>query len=248
MAVLVSLQRFRLSDQIVDLLAGEIISGRLQADESLPSEPQLVERFRASKVVIRESIQKLAGLGLIRVSWGKRTVVLDEREWNILAAPVQRAYVEAGRAVELLTHLYEARLIVEPAAAEHAAARATADERDDLLTIVKEMRAISTGSHDTQRFLKVDRDFHDAVARMGRNAALRAVLRDLHATMSQRWLNSKITPAELEVLVGQHQKVAEAIRLGDRNGARAAMAEHIAWAADLETSRAAREASHDPLS
>src|SRR5262249_18682497 len=98
-------QRMRLREQLVLHLAHEIISGRLKAGEPLPSEPELAREFGISKVVLRETIQELASYGLMRVRHGKRTTVLEQSEWDVLARPVQEAFRLAGSAAVLTKQL-----------------------------------------------------------------------------------------------------------------------------------------------
>ena len=175
-------QRSRLREQVILHLAGEIVSGQLAAGDALPSEPELAREFGISKVVARECIQEgLAAYGLLRVQHGKRTVVLDQREWNVLAAPVQEAYHAVGASRELTSQLYDVRMILEVAAAGWAAEHASEAHVAELDGLVAEMRAIATESRNLPAFLRIDRTFHDVMGRAAANMVLR---RNSYATFT----------------------------------------------------------------
>lgn len=232
------LLRPRLSDGVVSDLVREIISGRLPPGATLPPEPELVATYGISKVVVRESILLLQSLGLVIVQQGKRTVVSDEGEWDVMSPIAQEAFRAEGRGQELITQLHEARLIVEPSAAAFSAARATPERIADLMALADRLDEIARGSADLGDFLRTDRAFHDVIARAGRNVAIRAMMRDLHRFMSFNWEESKVQQSELPLLAAQHRRIAEAIARHDAEAAREAMLEHIAWASRIETERA----------
>jgi len=81
----------KLYEQITPQIARDIVSRRLPPGATIPSEPQLVATFGVSKTVARETVQVLEAAGLVRVQHGRRTVVLDEQEWNILSLLIQEA-------------------------------------------------------------------------------------------------------------------------------------------------------------
>ena len=219
-----------------DLFAAvrDIVGGRLEAGESLASEPELAASFGVSKVVVREMVQALAAQGLVRVQQGKRTEVLPESEWDVLAPTVQQAYRDEGRGAELTKQFYEARRVIEANSAASAADRASDDDLADLEKMITEMRDIATGSRELPSFLAVDRRFHDAIGRAAGNTVLRQVSRTIHRFLSDSWSRSKITEEELEALAEEHARIAQAIAERDRDKARKAMEEHIASAQRVE--------------
>lgn len=61
--------------QLQVVLKTEIESGRWQPDEQLPTESKLAERFRVSKITVRQALQALAEQGYIRREQGRGTFV-----------------------------------------------------------------------------------------------------------------------------------------------------------------------------
>ncbi len=69
--------RKRSSEVIFEELALAILGGQLKPGTPLESERTLGVRFAASRSTIREAVHKLGDAGLVRVSQGAPTVVLD---------------------------------------------------------------------------------------------------------------------------------------------------------------------------
>src|SRR5690242_8139369 len=61
--------------QLQAVLKAEIDSRKWQADEQLPNEAKLAERFGVSKITVRQALQQLADLGYIRREHGRGTFV-----------------------------------------------------------------------------------------------------------------------------------------------------------------------------
>jgi DNA-binding FadR family transcriptional regulator len=235
-------QRVRLREQLVLHLATEIITGRLAAGDPLPAEPELAREFGISKVVLREAIQELASYGMLRVQHGKRTTVLEESEWNVLAAPVQEAYRLAGGAEELTKQLYDVRLVLEMSAVALAAEHRSEGHLAEFDSLVDTMRTIARETRDVPAFLVNDRAFHDVIGRATGNMVMRAMMRDLHNLLAANWTSSRTTPAQLEALAEQHAGIVEAIRARDPVAAGKAMDAHVRWAQSVETARCDDEA------
>jgi DNA-binding FadR family transcriptional regulator len=69
-----------LADQVFGQLAAEILSGRYQPGEHLPPERALAEIFKVNRQVVREATKRLAQAGLVKISQGEGTKVLDFRD------------------------------------------------------------------------------------------------------------------------------------------------------------------------
>ncbi|MGA2193736.1 MAG: GntR family transcriptional regulator [Bryobacteraceae bacterium] len=60
-------------------LQAEIESGKWHADEQLPSEPKLAERFGVSKITVRQAMEKLVDLGYVRREQGRGTFITKRK-------------------------------------------------------------------------------------------------------------------------------------------------------------------------
>ena len=65
--------------QLQVVLKAEIESGRWQPGEQIPTESQLAEDFRVSKITVRQAIQNLVDLGYVRREHGRGTFVAQRK-------------------------------------------------------------------------------------------------------------------------------------------------------------------------
>jgi DNA-binding FadR family transcriptional regulator len=220
--------RSRLSDIVLMDLVREIVGARWSTGDAIPSEPELVARYGFSKVVVRESIRALATLGFAKVQQGKRTLVMDESEWDVHSPVVQTAYRLEGRARELLDALFEARLAIEPAMAALCAQRASAAEHDALAETVAELqRAID---EDDRRLYRVsDGAFHALIGKASGNLSLRAILTDLMRYVETLGVGEAYGSEEIATMTALHAAMAQRIAAHDADGARDACAESVRY-------------------
>jgi DNA-binding FadR family transcriptional regulator len=212
-------------------LCGEIVAGSLPAGSLIASEPELVATYGVSKTVVRETVQALAALGLVRVQHGKRSVVLPESDWNILSPQVQEAFRAARLAYPLVQELYDVRVIVEPQAARWTAERRSSQDCQELQQLVERMRELLDAEHGAAEFLDCDRQFHLVIATASANRVLRAVVRDVHELLTTSWLLTDLTAQDLRAIYQQHSDIAHAIVDRDSSRAESTMREHLEWAA-----------------
>src|SRR5690606_28810121 len=98
-----------------------IATGEMKDGDSLPSETELMAKFKVSRPTVREGIRILESEGLIRVSRGARgggRVIGPDH--GIVARAAALALQTQGVTI---ADLYEARTLIEPPAARLAAER-----------------------------------------------------------------------------------------------------------------------------
>src|SRR6267154_3049237 len=114
-----------LHEHVVDELGARIVRRELQADEVLPIEDDLAEAFGVSRTVVREAIKVLVHKHLLEVRTRTGTRVLPSVSWNHLDPDILRWRFASTLDAKFVSDVIELRRVVEPAAAELAAARAT---------------------------------------------------------------------------------------------------------------------------
>jgi GntR family transcriptional repressor for pyruvate dehydrogenase complex len=127
---------------LADLLAGDPAPG-----DPLPSERTLSGRFGVNRHAVREAIKRLQQAGLVHVSQGGATRVLDWREHAGLG--LLPALAEADpESSELTRAALEMRLCIGVDAARLCAGRASATTLADLVAIVERPRGQGAGAAD----------------------------------------------------------------------------------------------------
>src|ERR687887_1744910 len=112
---------------VVHEIGVRILDGELKPGDTLPDNGSLTES-EVSRTVVREAIKVLAAKGLVESRPKTGTRVRRREDWNLLDPDVLAWLQDDDVSEEMLRKLTEVRRIIEPAAAELAAARAGARE------------------------------------------------------------------------------------------------------------------------
>jgi DNA-binding FadR family transcriptional regulator len=197
-----------LSDRIT---AGEFADGRL------PTERELAEHYQVSRGVIRKALALIESEGWITRSVGRGTFV----------TPALPAAFPADALLDISpADMNVARLLFEPAVAEHAAVQAT---RADLEKI--EHCLTQCEEADVRSFDFWDASLHMAIAEATHSNFVVLTFRALNQVrQSTSWTHVKrfaLQPERLKVTYAAHRRIAEAIASRDGVEAREAMRDHI---------------------
>ena len=204
------------SDAVYDLLEQLIATRQLPPGSLLPAERDLALQLGVSRNSVREAVHELELKRLVDRRSGRGTLVLE---------PAARGHLldELGGIDRDLAEIMDFRLAIEPPIAALAAERATTGSVTRVGRLLDEMAAET----DQARMAELDYSFHAAVARATHN---RLLVR-LHEVSSE-WLRKSRRQAlqsrrrQAASLAG-HRRIFEAIRDGNREGAHAAMVDHI---------------------
>jgi DNA-binding FadR family transcriptional regulator len=212
----------KLYQQIARRIAASIEDGRYAPGDRLPSERELADDFGVSRPTIRDAMIALEFQGLVEARQGSGVYVK--------AAP-QIAEDAAEREVSAL-ELAEARRLFEGEACALAAATITDEQVARLESLIAEMVRESV----TEIFEKHELEFHLTVARATGNAAITATVQDLWTLLQQTSgcaaaLRRARTNSRGD-FVGEHRRIAGALRARDPKAARQAMHGHLAQVID----------------
>ena len=216
----------RLGVTVVAGLVDAIVRGDLPPGSSLPPEAVLCEQFGVSRTVIRESVKRIEEKGLVTVAQGRGTQVLPSASWNMVDATVLSALVANDATLGILDDLSVVRASLEGAIARDAAGNRTPEE-------LERLREALVLMHDTiadePQFNAADVDFHARVGEMTDNRLAVNLVKTLfgQARESARYnLHS-----QLDVTLGEHERIFAAIEAGNPDAAERAMRAHIldAW-------------------
>lgn len=218
-----------LTAQVHRALIAYIDEARLAPGDALPSTAALSERFGVSRPVIREALSALAALGLIELSNG-RTAVVRQLDSHLVALFLSRAIRTSAHP---LTTLMELRAPLEIEAAQLAAVRATAAQRDVLAALEESMRVAVS---DAKLYVELDLELHRLIAELSANPALLgvtdAVRGHVFETMTRLRAHREST-GRVGSEHSEHAGIVEAIVAGDQEAATTAMRRHMETTAAL---------------
>ncbi|MBZ9894390.1 MULTISPECIES: FadR/GntR family transcriptional regulator [unclassified Mesorhizobium] len=207
----------------VAALQSMIRDGRLRPGDTLPPQRDLARDLNVSRATLREALSILATIGEIVAREGGRGFVCADPS----GAPATPSWRFAAR--YSLSEVYQFRYIVESYAAELAALTHTDQEIADLKECTTAFRNAAR-EKDLNSYAQTDFDFHNLIMRISRNK----LLVDMHQTFASVLLESQRLPTErrgnLLFAVQEHDRILEAIAMGDPDGANYYMRKHISMA------------------
>jgi GntR family transcriptional regulator, transcriptional repressor for pyruvate dehydrogenase complex len=145
-----------LSGEVVERIAGEIRSGRLEPGARLPTEQELMAAMGVSRTVVREAVAALRAEGLVTTRQGSGAFVAADAS----RVPF-RIDPEGLSSIEDVLEVMELRLAIEVEAAALAAERVTAD---GLGPIARALRAFEAAVDRGESAIAEDFAFHRTIA------------------------------------------------------------------------------------
>jgi GntR family transcriptional repressor for pyruvate dehydrogenase complex len=206
-----------LADKVFAQLLGEITSDRYPAGTKLPAERKLSEVFEVNRHVVREALKRLEQVGLIRISQGGSTEVLNFREsagLDLLGLLADHAQ-GAAQMLRYWRSNLEMRAAIAPDVARLCALRASPELKASISALTKQMQT----TEDDQALFALEVRYWDTLLVGADNLAyrlafnsmiksLRAVPETVHA-----WSLHEVRKSRC------HQVLSEAIAQGDADTA-----------------------------
>lgn len=158
-------------------IEAQIRSGDLAVGEQIPGERELANRFRVSRVVVREAMRNLEARGIIEVRHGRGAFVLMVPPRMMTQTLMLLLQLEKAPYLDLM----EVRMTLERTAAGLAAVNASDTAIAQIRRWLDEMdRQAGRGLRalpDYRRWSELNAAFHSAIAVATKNAPLEMLLR-----------------------------------------------------------------------
>jgi GntR family transcriptional regulator, transcriptional repressor for pyruvate dehydrogenase complex len=199
--------RSKLAETVAQQLLSEIRDKELPPETRIPSERELMASFGVGRSTVREAVNGLAMLGVLEIRHGQGAFVADPA-----AGASAPSVIEAALARGFTRDLFEARMLVEVAAARLAAERRTDAEVAEIeQTLIDHERALADGSSGVEAAVQ----FHMRIGDAAHSDVLAGFVHSLAEVMRQRGPTLEAEPGYREWEVEQHRSVFEPIRDGD---------------------------------
>jgi DNA-binding FadR family transcriptional regulator len=205
--------------QVVSRFEEAILSGQLAPGDQIPSEREISAEMGVSRSVVREALNRLASLGLVRSVHGSGTLVEVPNSRQVTVG-YQRLL---SRPDFHLHDLAAVRLPLETTIVALAAAQRT---EAHLAGLEKTQKVLGNPRRSLEAHIKADLDFHATLAEATGNPLFQVVL----APIQQLLIESRrrtLGHYGSEIAFRHHASILEAVRAGDAAGAVRAMREHI---------------------
>jgi DNA-binding FadR family transcriptional regulator len=209
-----------LHGQIVHAIGRQILRGEIRPGDVVP----LQSGVHASRTVLREAIKVLAAKGLVESRPKTGTRVRPRQSWNLLDPDVLAWQREGAPPAAFLRKLTEVRRIVEPAAAELAAQRASAREVAGMEAAYHAMEtALGGRDPDFESFDLADMRFHRAILEGCHNDVLEQMSGVVFGALLVSFRATSRIPGAAKGSLPKHRAILDAIRSRDPSVAAQAM-------------------------
>jgi GntR family transcriptional regulator, transcriptional repressor for pyruvate dehydrogenase complex len=224
----------KMAEVIVDRLRRQIIRGELAEGEALPSEHELQSRFGVSRPTLREAFRILESESLITVRRGAHGGALV-RVPNTDVAARYAAFILEYRGTTL-ADLYEARIVIEPAAVGLLAAKRTPADVARLREALDEHDALVD---QPQPLIRTHTAFHALLVELTGNQTLRVLtgmIQRIIDLANWKHVESDVGSAAYATATHRgykaHRRVVDLIEAGDETGATDLWRKHLTEARD----------------
>lgn len=198
-----------LHQQVVEMLGSQIIEGKFDVGATLPTADNLSLELGVSRTVTREAIKVLEEKGLLESRPKAGIQVQPKTNWKLLDADVMKWLYSSSDSAAFWRYLVEVRAIIEPAAAELAAQRATPAEVEQIQAAYDQLE---TALDDLERYKAADRAYHAAIFNASHNPLLIHLAQTVNIDLDAgRELVGKLAHS-LSAILPVHQRLLVAIR------------------------------------
>lgn len=213
-------------DIVRDIEAGARVAG-----DKLPSENEMLARYEVARATLREALRFLELQGVIHLQLGRGG-------GPVVARPQTGDFANS---LSLILHFMEADLrgllelreAIAPDVAAYAAQRATTGDLSALANCLKELEYNEAGS----QFEELNRRFHDLLGWASGNPLFGLLTSSMHLLTREFSRSLGYSAQERAVQLRFLRRVLEAVRTGDAQAARLAMARLVSGSANYLAER-----------
>ena len=213
-----SIDTSSLAERVADKIEGLIIDNQLNSGDKLANEIELVSQLGVGRGTIREAMKILESRNVVEIRRGKGTYICDNL--GMVGDPLGFCFAHDKK--KLAEDLSDLRCILEPEIAALSAEKATEQDIEELQKICTDVsEMIKRGEDYSQR----DIEFHVKIATITGNLVIPQLIPLITQGVS---LYVNLTNHNMAGSAAiTHQKVVDAIKRHDSEGAYASMLEHM---------------------
>jgi DNA-binding FadR family transcriptional regulator len=218
------IERRRLYQEVMDRVIRLIEDEGLLPGDQLPPERDLSERYGVGRPAVREALQNMARMGLLRLVQGERARVAAPTFANLLATMSMTTSGILRTSAQGLAELKEARLLFEVTMVRLAVERAT---EADIAALADRHAEHVASLPDFARFLHCDMRFHREIARMTGNSIFPSLSEALMGWLAEFYRELVRIPGTEQLTLSEHAAILAAIARRDGDAAERAMRDHL---------------------
>jgi DNA-binding FadR family transcriptional regulator len=221
------------SAQIATTIEQAIIDKKYEAGKPLPSQQELADEYQVSSRSVREAFKHLEAKGLVKISQGKRAIVLANNLDQFVNSLSRSLISTHSTDKKLLLDLMQVRITVEVSASRELSRlgqRGLLVKALDTLTSKMEQllpRLQAGEAKASEEWNTHDFEFHKKLIESNENIILSAIYENLSPMLYESMDRITNTYAELEKSTREHRYLVEALESGQTDLAVALTLVHL---------------------
>ena len=212
------------SQVVFEMLLKMIQNREFSNGDTLPSERELMKNYSVSRGAVREALQDLSAMGVVKIKHGERTKVSTPDIDKILGKLAYTTKHMLACSPQSLEELQNARVIFETSIVREATRLANEKEIEILEDILqKQIDSIENGS----RFLDLDLEFHSKIVSIINNKLLTTITNAIFSWLRDYKTQLVSAHGVEELTIKEHRCILDAIKSKDQNRAEKAIKKHL---------------------
>jgi GntR family transcriptional regulator, transcriptional repressor for pyruvate dehydrogenase complex len=205
-----AIRRALVSDQVFRLLCEQILSGRYEQGEKLPTQRALAAELGVNMASIREAVKRLEQIRLVEVRHGDAMRVRDWRAEGGLDVIAHVLFRAGGLDRETLASLLEARRLMLSESARLAAERRSDEQARRLAELAERIESAPDGAAAQA----LDFAFMTELVEAAGNVVFQLILNSIRQLYFERAEVFAAVVAELDELAPLYRQAASAVEAG----------------------------------
>ena len=210
-----NLKKESVVQSVINMLTDAMRNKELKPGDQITPEPELAASLGVARSSVREAIKILTYLGVLESRRSEGTFVCDGFKESMIDPMVYGIILNQ----DSFENLMELREMTEAGMMRLAILKYDEAEMRKLEELLEQMKeALSTEENAVENFFRVDNQFHDLVAQMGKNPLadkVNRVVRTLTYAMRYETVAAMIRDGRGAELVAAHKTLWEALRNRD---------------------------------
>jgi DNA-binding FadR family transcriptional regulator len=214
----------RISSVIVDQIKEAVFQKKLAPGDKLPSERQLMDQFKTSRVTIREALRSLEQFGILEIRRGiEGGAFIRDPNTKFINNFLQDMFSMGKIKIPNFT---EARMAVEPFSVKLATERITEETLEKVRQNIQEAKeCLDKKNKNDARLL--DLEFHRLIAQASQNPVIFFMVDSIMDIMENNISSIPLAAKPVERTNQYHEEIYAAVRDRDVQKAQDLMLKHI---------------------
>ncbi len=211
-----------LTDKLARKIQQHIVEDGLQEGDFYLTEEQVSQQFGASRRVAREAIGQLRTLDVLRARKRKGLIVGQADPVRLFSSGLELF----GRNIGNFRELAALRYTIEVGAVDLAVSHATKEQLDRLTAAAEAYRLAVDGTIDVEGSDRAEVDFHGVML----ECTASSMITSMQAVLLEYMQSSpydRMDRQEMSVSAVEHEMIAVAMQLRDRERVRALVRQHL---------------------